>query len=388
VIVDVQATPAVALVFSPDVWVESLHRFLSDHGGARVRQLVVDPAVLDDEDFDVLVVGDRWPSLSVSLVGRLRSRGARVLGVFDPTEPAGKEHLLGVGVDDVVPSDAPPGEICETIARLADELRIVRGAPSSGVGSGPGGLVDPSRRQPVLVSGAPGSGATEVALGLSVQLAGHGPTLLVDARADGAATRIRLGLPLEPNLRTAVDELAYTGAPLDCALTLARSGLQVISGFPNEAAAGQVTPREVLDVVEALAPQVAHLVVLADGPVRDALTPAATLVAVCSPNPLGVARTTRMLGAVPIGTEPRIVVVNRAPGDRFRVAELRRELGALPGVAAVCVLPEDRRVTTAAWEGLVVGAGPFTQGLRWVVAALGAGARPRRRVRIRRTVAR
>jgi MinD-like ATPase involved in chromosome partitioning or flagellar assembly len=310
-----------------------------------------------------------------------------VLGVFDPAEPAGKEHLLAVGVDAVVPADAPAGEIGDAITQLADELEDVHRLALPGVdpwaerGARPGGP------PPVVVSGAPGSGATEVALGMAVQLAGHGPTVLVDARPEGSAIRIRLGLPLEPNLRTAVDELAYGGAPRDCVLTLARSGLQVISGFPNEVAAGQVSPREVLDVVEALASDLEHLVILADGAVRDALVHAATFVVVSAPSPLGVARTTGLLGAIPVGDASRIVVVNRATGERFRVAELRRELGALPGVAAVCVLPEDRRVATAAWEGLVVGAGPFTQGLRWVVAALGVGPRPRRRGRARRAVA-
>ena len=69
-----RSEPSIALVFSPDPWVEQLHRFLSDHGGARVRQLVVDPSVLDDEEFDVLVSGDRWPSLTPALVGRLHGR--------------------------------------------------------------------------------------------------------------------------------------------------------------------------------------------------------------------------------------------------------------------------------------------------------------------------
>jgi hypothetical protein len=257
------AVPAVALVFSPDAWVEQLHRFLADHG-ARVRQLVVDPAVLDDEEFDVLVVGDRWPALTPSLITRLRQRGARVLGVFDPAEPAGKDHLLSVGVAAVVASDAPAGEIVDAISQLAEDLA---GPPvprllQSALVSDPAGA---GSRPPVLVVGAPGSGSTEVALALAVQLAARAPAMLFDARSDGAATGIRLGLPLEPNLRTAVDELAFGGAPRECTLTLARSGLRVLSGFPNESVAAQVSAQEVLDVVAPLADEVRHLVILADG---------------------------------------------------------------------------------------------------------------------------
>jgi hypothetical protein len=381
------AAPAVALVFSPDAWVEQLHRFLADHGGARVRQLVVDPAVLDDEEFDVLVVGDRWPALTPPLVNRLRQRGARVLGVFDPAEPAGKDHLLSVGVAAVVASDAPAGEIVDAISQLAEDLA---GPPAprllqSALVSDPAGA---GSRPPVLVVGAPGSGSTEVALALAVQLAARAPAMLFDARSDGAATGIRLGLPLEPNLRTAVDELAFGGAPGECTLTLARSGLRVLSGFPNESVAAQVSAQEVLDVVDALADEVGHLVILADGAVRDALAPRASLVAVSAPSPSGVARTTRLLAAIAPGATARVVVVNRAPRDRFRVGELRGEFAALPGVGAVCVLPDDRRVATAAWEGVVVGDGPFTRNVGSLVAALGAGPRPRRRGRVLRAVGR
>ena len=43
--------PEVALAFTADIWVEELHRHLSDHGGARVRTLVVvDDAERDETD--------------------------------------------------------------------------------------------------------------------------------------------------------------------------------------------------------------------------------------------------------------------------------------------------------------------------------------------------
>ena len=50
------AEPEVALVFTPEAWVEELHRHLTDHGGARVRQVVVEPDVALEEEYDVLVV--------------------------------------------------------------------------------------------------------------------------------------------------------------------------------------------------------------------------------------------------------------------------------------------------------------------------------------------
>ena len=37
--------PEVALVFTAEPWVEELHRHLSDHGGARIRSLVVEQSI-------------------------------------------------------------------------------------------------------------------------------------------------------------------------------------------------------------------------------------------------------------------------------------------------------------------------------------------------------
>jgi MinD-like ATPase involved in chromosome partitioning or flagellar assembly len=378
------AEPSVALVFSPDPWVEQLHRFVADHGGARVRQLVVDPAILDDEEFEVLVTGDRWPSLSASLVARLHARGVLVLGVFDPEEPAGKDHLLAVGADAVIAADAPPAEI---VALLAEQLsyrwkaRASRPADDGIAERGSGGAPPP-----VLVTGCPGSGATEVALALGVELAPRGPTLLLDARLAGAGTSVRLGLPLSPNLRSAVDDLLCGGDPAECVLTLARSGLHVLTGFPNAASAGQVSAHEVHDVIAVLRPAFARLVVLADGEVRDGLAGESEAVVVTTPTPLGVARVTGLISDLGgAGGRGRHVVVNRAPRDRFRVAELRAAIGAVAGVASVHVLPEDPHVGEAAWEGLVVGDCPFVRGVATVAAIVSGdhGSRRRRRHRPR-----
>jgi MinD-like ATPase involved in chromosome partitioning or flagellar assembly len=373
------AEPSVALVFSPDSWVEQLHRFVADHGGARVRQLVVDPAVLDDEEFDVLVTGDRWPSLTASLVARLHAREVLVLGVFDPDEPAGKDHLLAVGADAVIAADAPPAEI---VAVLAEQVshRWNAHAPrrvDDGIGDrGAGGAAPP-----VLVTGSPGSGATEVALALGVELAGRAPTLLLDARLAGAGTSVRLGLPLAPNLRSAVDDLLCGHDPADCVLTLARSGLHVLTGFPNAASADQVSAHEVHDVITALRPAFARLVVLADGDVRAGLAAESEAVVVTTPTPLGVARVTGVVSDLGGAAGPaRYVVVNRAPRDRFRMAELRAAVGAVAGVTSVHVLPDDPHVGEAAWEGLVVGDGPFVRGVA-TVAALLSGDRGSRRQR-------
>jgi MinD-like ATPase involved in chromosome partitioning or flagellar assembly len=382
----VDAEPSIALVFSPDTWVEQLHRFVADHGGARVRQLVVDPAVLDDEDFDVLVTGDRWPSLNAALVARMHARRALVLGVFDAEEPAGKDHLLSVGADAVIAADAPPAEM---VALLAEQManRAVAGATDRADAASADhetGAAAPL----LLVTGFPGSGATEVALALGVEFARRAPTLLLDARLAGAGTSVRLGLPLSPNLRSAVDDLLCGGDPTECVLTLVRSGLHVLTGFPNAASAGQVSVHEVHDVIAALRPTFSRLVVLADDDVRCKLAPDAEAVVVSAPTPLGIARVASLLTDLRGAGAPGChAVVNRAPRDRFRIAELRAAVSALEGVESVHVLPDDPHVGEAAWEGVVVSDGPFVRGVA-LIAALHAGARGGRRTRRRRLHAR
>ena len=60
--------PEIAIAFTADPWVEVLHRHLTDHGGARVRSLVVEPQGALDESYDVLVAGHRWSALTRALV--------------------------------------------------------------------------------------------------------------------------------------------------------------------------------------------------------------------------------------------------------------------------------------------------------------------------------
>ncbi len=69
--------PEVALAFTPDPWVEELHRHLTDHGGARVRSVLVEPTLALEESYDVLVAGHRWPPLTRALVGDLHAARSR-----------------------------------------------------------------------------------------------------------------------------------------------------------------------------------------------------------------------------------------------------------------------------------------------------------------------
>jgi MinD-like ATPase involved in chromosome partitioning or flagellar assembly len=378
--------PRVALVFSPEGWVEDLHRHLSLHGGARVRQVVVEPAVALDEDYDVLVVSDRWPALTLRLVVAVHERGRRVLGVFDPDEPAGKDHLVELGVDTTIAADAAVAEFVAALHGLG---------PSTGDApqprrSGAAPAADDQRKGLlVAVCGPRGGGVTEVALGLAGELArGRVRSVaLVDAHESAPAIAGRLGLGLEPNLRSAVDACAHgLGAVEDCLVPIGgcRGSLVAVAGHPSAIAAAQVTTQDVVDVVEEVRRR--HDAVVLDleehsATARATLAIADAVVGVMAASPVGVVRALEwMTDAVGReGAHALHLVVNRAPRSRFRREEIRSEVERTVRPTSFEWFPTDRAVEAAAWDGSPVTRGAFRVACARVVDQLVPTGRSMRR---------
>ncbi|MDQ1435759.1 MAG: hypothetical protein QOF59_2575 [Actinomycetota bacterium] len=362
--------PEVALAFTADVWVEELHRHLTDHGGARVRTLLVEAEGALEESYDVLVAGHRWPALTRALVADVRAGGRAVLGVHDREELASRDHLVALGVDAVVESDAGPEAFVRAITSVAGR----RNDPSTPL------VVTASRAgRVVTVGGPPGVGRTEIAVELAVALSRRTSALLVDVDDVAPAVAPRLHLALEPNLRTAIDAVEHGRGDLDrCVVVEPRSLLRVVTGLPNASAWAQVRPGEIVRVVERLAD--ANAVVVVDGAgmlddvgtasirtrfatARTMVSEADTLVAVCDASPQGVGR---LLGwaveafALAPGV-PLLVAVNRAPAARFRRAELYEEITTSVPTFGVVFVPNDARVGDAAWNGTTVHRGGFTR---------------------------
>jgi Mrp family chromosome partitioning ATPase len=378
--------PEVALAFTADIWVEELHRHLTDHGGARVRTLLVEPEGALEEAYDVLVAGHRWPALTRALVADVHAHGRAIVGVPDRGEVASREHLVALGVDALVESDAGPDAFVRAIVSVAGrrddrtQSHPIVAAPRAG--------------RLVTVGGPPGVGRTEIAIELALALGRTTGVLLVDLDDVAPAIAARLHLPIEPNLRTAIDVVEHGRGDLgQCVMAEPTSRLRLLTGLPNANAWAQVRPSEVVRVVERLSED--SDVIVADGAgmledvatstVRGRYATARTLVAesdllvaVCDPSPHGVAR---LLGwvveALALAPDtPVLIAVNRAPDGRFRRGEIYAELtGSLP-LVDVAFVPVDRRVVEAAWNGTAVGRGAFTR----AVAALAQQvlAQPRR----------
>jgi MinD-like ATPase involved in chromosome partitioning or flagellar assembly len=363
--------PEVALAFTADLWVEELHRHLTDHGGARVRTLLVEPEGALEESYDVLVAGHRWPALTRALVADVHTHGRAVVGVHDAEEPASREHLIALGVDVLVDSAAGPDAFVRAIASVAGR-RDDRS---------PAGLVRPDTRvgRLVTVGGAPGTGRTEIAIELALAIGRRSRVVLVDADDVAPAIAARLQMPIEPNVRTAIDAVEHGRGELDrCILTEPSSRLRILSGLPNASSWAQVRPNEVIRVVDRIGDDADVVVADGAGVLEDVAPTSArgrfataravvahsdVLVAVCEPSPHGVGR---LLGwaVEALALAPGaalIVVVNRAPDARFRRGEMFDEISANLPLVDVGFLPSDRRVGDAAWAGTTVARGPFTR---------------------------
>ena len=370
--------PEVALAFTPDPWVEQLHRYCSDHGGARVRSLVVDAAVALEESYDVFVVGHRWSALSRAFVGDVHARGRAVLGVHDRQESSSRSHLLALGVDALIEADADTPAFVRAIVDVAG-VRAERPAHRSIT-------TVPRRGRLVTVGGASGAGRTEIAVQLAVALDAQHDVVLLDADDVAPSVAARLHLAIEPNLRTAIDAVEHDLGSLDDSIQAARTGgPPVVTGLPNARAWEQVRPGEVIRVADRLAADAAFVVVDGAGPLEEVATAsrraryatgralvaeADMLVGVCEGSPHGVARILAWTVEVRLlaPATPLVIVVNRAPDARFRRGELYEELTTTVPLADVVFVPSDPRVADAAWKGGPVARGPFTRAVEALAA--------------------
>ena len=383
------AEPELAVVFSPREWADRVVRFITDHGGGRVRLRVVEGRVALEESFDVLVAEDITSFLSPRFVRELKEQGRAVLGVFDPDEPTGKQRLVDAGVDDVVECGAPSEEFVRRVTTLMSLRALVDDPLLSGVrlsqpaahGVHQATDGDPAPNGIVAVGGPPGGcGATEIAIELARSARARGATVvLVDADDRAPSIAQRLGLPLTPNIRTAAEVLFHGEGRLpDVVVPVAQGGFDVVAGLGHPGDWAQLWPAEAVEVVKELAEVADHVIVnvgsqLEDlaavgGPERfrlsrSMLRAAGAVVAVGAPSPVGITRLLDWLADVRTVAPRRAahIVVNKAPDGAFARTEIAGEITRTYLPASLHFVPHDPRVEAAAWRGELVKPGPFTK---------------------------
>jgi MinD-like ATPase involved in chromosome partitioning or flagellar assembly len=336
------------------------------------------------ERFDVLLIDDICSFLSPYLVQKLKGVGRRVVGVYDPVEfPDGKDRLLACDVTEVIEADADPEEFLALVEQLGVTTNT-SGLEPVDPGDSASTAPNPVRLRPLVAVGSPpgGCGATEVAIGLSRRFAERyeGVGLLdLDQRAPSIAQR--LGLGLHPNLLTAIDAVHHRSDTFEsCWHSLPASSMRILPGVPNPTDRANLRRGEVAEVLlEATTGTDLTVVNLGfwDAAVNDqpfwdttgnlfdsVLEVARVVVGVALPTPVGIVRMIEWIGRVR-AAQPGVshhVVINRTPGSPSVRRALFDEVTAALGQLPILFLPEDSRVSEAAWNGVLVERGKFRKG--------------------------
>ena len=359
----------VALAVSARLWPDRLHRFLADHGGARVRAQVLAPEDALAEMYEVLIIDDVSSFLTPRLIQELQQRQRMVLGVFDPADGQdGKERLRECGVDQVIESEASAEEFVVAVRALVT-LAPNRSVPEPEESS------EPVTGGRLIAVGAPpgGCGATEVAVSIATRLGRTSPTVLIDVDEVAPSVAQRLGLRLLPNLRTAIDVVQHRSGDLQRALQ-GYGRVSVLCGFTGERDWAEVRPIELHDVVMELRRRFRFLVANVgprleeagfgeserSGVSRSVIAAADAVVGIGLAHPVSVSRTIAWsLAASALNpAAARSLLINRAPRSAFRRGEIRLEVARATGVQAE-FLPDDDRVEAASWVGKPVAGGRF-----------------------------
>jgi hypothetical protein len=350
---------ALALAVSARDWPDRLRQFLADHGGARVRLTALGQHDLDEEEYDVLFVDDICSFLSRGLVGSEHHRGRVVIGVFDPGEPVGEAHLVAAGVDAVIAADEPADAFVASARHNAGSLlRRGRHQPQPAVHG------TERRGSLVVVEGVSGGvGTSEIALGLALLLA---DSVLVEL-APFPSVAQRLGLELHPNLVTAIELVDHGDGEVSGALQRVSGDSAVLVGAPERSSKEVSGARRVVDRIRK-----GTTWTLLDTGTRTVGGAADHTVVVAPATPVGIGRCIDHLRESELTSTH--VALNRAPSGRFERAEVLGAVLEEVRPRSVTILPDDRAVTTAAWNGHPVRTGPFWRAVHSLRVGLGGSA--------------
>jgi MinD-like ATPase involved in chromosome partitioning or flagellar assembly len=310
------------------------------------------------DEYEVLFIDDICSFLTPRLVMSIRDLGREVVGVYDPADAAdAKRHLLECGVTDVIEQDALPEEFLAAaestlLHRVTGAVRIRAASAAFRVG---------------VVGPVGGVGCTEVAIGLASSLSPKRSTVLVDLDRVTPSLAQRLDLPLHPNLLTAVDAAHHRIGSMSEAVLLG-DGIDIVGGPAKPIAAHELPPVELDGVLDELGRSGYEVVV------ADLGTPPTAhldqlrfqvLVVVGLANPVGLARMVRMIQEIGarVDMPGTAALVNRVgSGSRHRL-EIRAEMARLIPTVPVVLVPEDRRLERAAWDGTSLSRGGFVKSL-------------------------
>ena len=348
--------PDIAFAASARPWPDRLHRFVLDHGGGRIVDRVLTADQIEDLRCEAILIDDVCSFLTPNLVQRLKGKGVEVVGVFAPEDGShAKRRLLECGISDVIEADATPEEFLAKVSSTLDHRAV-------------GPDLNPPRSSILSIgvtSATEGVGVTEVAVGLAFALSRRTGAVLVDLDQNWPSVAQRLGLAVHPNLLTVLDAVLHRSRHSDSGM-LTVEGLHIVGGRADLNRGISVGKAEILSLMYWL-PEVADVAVADLGPLSRVPPGVArefsTLIAVGSPDPVGVGRVSTVVESLRDRDQSVVAVLNQTRRGSYVRSEAVAELGRVHPTLPILTLPYGREVADAAWNGEPVGRGRFSRGL-------------------------
>lgn len=360
-------------------WSRALRAWVVDHDAGLEVVLVRDRFAASAARVDVACLDASAPWVDRALVAGIRERDVVVVGVYSDADD--ESLWTDWGVAERMSAGLSPADMAFLLTRLDRRTRRSVTALDKPAGLGR----RRSARVPLVFGGPPGAGAREVALSVADVLADRLATVVVDVNEQGDGVGRRLGYSNTPNVLAVPPDSegglgirGLAGAPLGDG---ARVRFDVIPGPPSAADWSEWSPARATGVVDAARDTWTSVVVTTSPSVEDLRrwgdrfgvsrtllgSPRVRVVGVVEASPRGVMR----FGEWFADARPAhrvLVIVNKAPPRQPRVAvEVRERLGSLLGdesIKLVAVLPFDRRVMRAEWDGVLPRRGSFARAVR------------------------
>ena len=362
--------PVIAIAGSQRSWASELLRYLSDFGGARLKGTVLTAREALEPGYEVLLIDDITSYLSPRLVERVAAGGQKVVGIYDPESGhSGRERLRVLGVDAVVPADAGPEAILETVSSIGPGHR------RPGLERDIRSAERVSAARITTVAGGDLAGDFVVALGGAFR-SRRRSTLVVDADTVTPMLAQRLSMPVVPNLLTALDAHVQFRGSVQDSLLAGPYGVTLLTGIPEVSEWETVRADEVVDLLETTAGWFDELILKVSPHMEDLsrfgardgrfevsrslVAMAGDVVCVAEPTPVGLSRSLRWISKARRLTAARLhVVFGGGSIGPFQRGELSDELTRSYVPASITWLPVDQGRERAVWNGTAVPKGPF-----------------------------
>ncbi|HTV12640.1 MAG TPA: hypothetical protein VME20_12355 [Acidimicrobiales bacterium] len=389
---------AVAATKSP--WSTALRAHVRDHGQGVDIEIVMDGTGLRRllPKLDVLVLDDVMRALSSADLAKARDFGAHVIGVWDAANGMGRQYLLALGAEELLPASSPAADLFDLISQ-------VRPRDSVGASRERGGSPRPTRaigarkHRGLLtawtkVSG--GAGLTELVVGAAEHFSQSHPVLLVEAEELSPVLVSRLARAPEGGLPWALAR-ARQGMPAVASSlsgergdgTEATGHFDILCAAPGSPTV--LSPNQLERVLEEALGSYAKVLVetgwLIGSPsarerfssTRSVLQLASAVCVVASCDPEGAARLVQWKASALLAgiSAPCWAVFGRARLSRHQKDHLRALVQSNTGghpFAGIGFIPEDDAVQTARWNGELVTKGSWHRAMRELAAAIGTGA--------------